>query len=109
MNRPEFNLNLISDLVLRDNFKKIQEFFQAETQWLGFKHNEYTFAAAATHQKIQHFLDTTPKDFILTYKSNSAAVVTIYYNLFDETHLDISCDVACVIRYFVGTYVEGYL
>ncbi len=96
------------DPIDRENMRRIQNEFTSvqiilKGQWKFF---ELTFTGAVTNFKQKHLLMFVPKDVIQTSITGVGAV-TWNYSLFDRTNLDITTTGACVIRAFVGAYLEG--
>lgn len=96
------------DEITRENMRRIQNEFTSEQvilkgQWKFF---ELTFTAAVTNFKQKHLLNFVPKDIIQTSKIGAGSI-TWNYTLFDRTNLDITTSGACVVRAFVGSYLEG--
>ncbi len=96
------------DDIVRENMRRIQEEITANQLILKcqFKFFEITFTAAVTNFKQKHLLGFLPKDIIQTSKTGAGAI-TWNYTLFDKTNLDITTTGACVVRAFVGSYLEG--
>lgn len=97
-----------SDDVVRENFRRIQKEFTGDQvilkgQW---KFVELTFTQAVTNYKIPHGFSFVPKDIIQT-STTGAGFIQWNYDLFDRTNLDVNTSNSCVIRAFVGRYVEG--
>lgn len=96
------------DPVVRENMKRIQKEL-TETQIIlkgQWKFFELTFTGAVTNYKYPHFLNFVPKDIIQTSKTGAGSI-TWNYTLFDFNNLDITTTGACVVRAFVGSYLEG--
>lgn len=96
------------DPIDRENMKRIQNEFTSvqvilKGQWKFF---EITFTGAVTNFKQKHLLDFVPKDIIQTSKTGAGSL-TWNYTLFDRTNLDITTTGACIVRAFVGSYLEG--
>lgn len=97
----------IEDKYIRENFKRITEFFRGDTirkaQWKFF---EIAFFDGATNYRFKHNLGFRPKDFLITGITNSEAV-TFNVDLCDKEYFDITVSGACVVRFFAGTYGEN--
>ena len=96
------------DEITRQNMQRIQKEF-TETQVIlkgEWKFFSITFAGAVTNFKYPHKFTFTPKDVLQT-SVTGAGSVTWNYSLFDKTNLDITTTGACVVRAFIGSYLEG--
>lgn len=96
------------DEITRENMKRLQkEFTQVQVilngQWKFF---EITFTTAVINFKYPHKFDFVPHDIIQTSVKGNGQVIW-NYALFDSTNLDITTTDACVVRAFVGSYLEG--
>jgi hypothetical protein len=100
---PILLLKEIPDLYVRENFKRLKDFFRQESPLLGFKHFELVFDAAVTNYKLRHGLGFVPKDVIQT-SLTGAGVVTWNYSSFDKDSADLTVSGPCTVRFFLGTY-----
>ena len=102
----DFPLISIQDNNVRESLEVLKEllnqfpFLKGKWQFL-----EYSATAAVTNQKIPHQLGFSPKDAILLSKTGSATV-TINYDSFDESNVNVTTTGATRIRFFIGTYRE---
>lgn len=103
---PEFILKDIDDPYIRENFKRLNLFFQKDTLLKGsWKFFELDLKAGS-EQLIAHGLGFKPLDVILTSKIG-AGTPTFEFEKFTATHLCISvASGPCTIRFFVGAYRE---
>lgn len=100
---PKFFEKEISDEYVRENFRKLREFFVRETPFLGFKFFEVEFTAAQTDFQFKHGLGFQPKDVILTSVTEGAAVSFDYDQLSAE-NVVLTVSAACVIRFLAGAF-----
>lgn len=96
------------DEIQRENMKRLQKELTENQlilrgQW---RFLTITFSGAVTNFKYPHKLDFTPHDILQTSLVGAGAL-TWNYALFDRTNLDITTTGACVVRAFVGSYLEG--
>jgi len=96
----------VVDTVIRDNFTSIRNFFDKNSQFIGFSLLEFEVNSAVTNEKIPHSLGFQPKDLVQTSKIGSGTI-TYNYDKFDSTNLDITTTGPCKIRAYVGTHKEG--
>lgn len=103
---PDIILKDIDDQYTRENFFRIQKFFQSFPLFRGeFKHFDLTFKSAVTNQKILHSLGFVPTDLIQTRLLGPGAL-TWEYAAFDDKNLVVTTTGACQVRAFVGAYRE---
>lgn len=103
---PEFIFKDIDDIYIRENFKRLNLFFQKFPLFRGeWKFFERTFDGAVTNEKIAHGLDFKPTDVIQT-SITGAGAITFNYASFDGTNIDVTTTGACTVRFFVGAYKE---
>lgn len=96
------DLGAIADINIKDVFQYLQRMADLNPLFgKGLFVREYIFTGAVTNHKIPHNLAFAPKDVILTSKVGSGNV-TLNYDQFDETNLDITTDGAVTIRLLVG-------
>lgn len=102
--RVELRYQEIEDPTARENFFRLQKFFQAETflkgEWEFF---EIVIPAAVTNYRYKHHLGYSPKDVLVT-STIGASPVTFNYELFDRDFLDITTTGAATVRAFVGRF-----
>lgn len=102
----DFILKDIVDTYVRENFFRLQKFFQKYPFFKAdFKHFEFTFDRALTKQNVQHGLGFRPNDVIQTYISGPGSL-TWEYTSFDDKNLVITTTGACKVRAFIGAYKE---
>lgn len=93
MSLKDLNLSKVLDIVVRDNFKKIDEAQKANplvfTEW---KLIEDTIKGNNSGAKFRHNLKYIPKDAILTSAiwSGTVGVLTIRNDQFDATNIVIT-------------------
>ncbi len=103
---PEFILKDIEDVYIRENFKRLNLFFQKDTLLKGsWTFLELAFASAVTDQMVQHGLGFKPLDVIQT-SIIGAGAATFNYADFTKTHLSVTTTGPCTVRCFVGAYRE---
>ena len=101
-----FYENIVDQLV-RDTFRRVSDFINGQDLLkCDFKFRTYTFDAAVTNLRIPHGLGTIPRDVIVTSVTNDETV-TFHYSDFDASEIEVTATGACVVRYFIGTYVGG--
>lgn len=96
------------DQVARENMKRLQ-FEITDAQKIlkaNWKFFELTFETAVTNFKYPHKLTFTPKDVLQTSLKGTGAL-TWNYEEFDFTNLDITTTGPCVVRAFIGSYLES--
>jgi hypothetical protein len=103
MNIPAFFDREISDEYVADNFRKLKEFFRAETPFLGFSHYEVTLDSAVTDFEFTHNLSFQPQDAFVTFISNDATMV-FKFDQFTKDLVVFSTSAACTVRFFLGSY-----
>ncbi len=105
MSKLSLTLRLIENEYIRENFRKILEFFRNEPGLFGFRLVTITETGAVTNKKIPHGLGFLPQDVIQTQKTG-AGDITWNHDSFDAQYLDITTTGACQVRALVGTYQE---
>lgn len=103
---PQLDLSSIDDPFIRDNFKKLAEYFSAQNQLLDFKFVEMDFTAAVVQQKVAHGLTVIPRD-LLRLEVTGAGKVTFHKGLFDKQFLVVSTNGAAHVRLFAGLYKDS--
>lgn len=98
----------ITDELIRENFKRLQKELTVNQVILKgeWKFFELNFTEAVTNFKYPHKLGFVPKDIIQTSLIAEGALIW-NYELFDSENLDITTTEACVVRAFIGSYLEG--
>lgn len=103
----ELILKDITDPYIRENFKRIIDFFRGDSvrkaQWKFF---EIAFTSGQTNYRYRHGLGFRPKDFLITGVTDSEAV-TFNVDLCDKDYMDMNVSGACTVRFFAGTYREN--
>lgn len=101
-------VNEVSDSILRENMKRLQQELGIDQILLlcGWRFVTLTFTAAVTNFKYPHLLSFVPKDILQT-SLTGAGSLTWNYDLFDRTNLNITTTGACVVRAFIGRYPGG--
>lgn len=103
---PDLILKDIDDVYIRENFKRLNLFFQKETLLkTSFKFFELTFSSAVTNNLVQHGLGFRPLDVIQT-SVIGAGVPTFNFADFTNNVISITTTGPCVIRAFIGAYKE---
>lgn len=99
---PSLIIKEISDQYIRKNFQNLNDYFKNQNQLLDFKFFTQTFTQATDNFKIAHGLKYIPQDIIVTQLVG--ANMTVNFDKFTGTNLDVSVDGPCVVRFFIGTY-----
>lgn len=103
---PDFILKDIVDPWVRENFRRVNEFFQKDAMFRGsWKFIEKEIPQASTNLRITHGLGFKPLDVILTSKIGAGAI-TFNYDLFTPLEIDVTTSGTCTVRFFVGAYRE---
>lgn len=98
----ELILNQVEDVVARENFQRLQDLAKSDPLLGGvWVKRVLTFTAAVTNEKIAHGLTFVPSD-VLVLSKTGAGDITLNYESFDATNLDITTTGACVVRLLVG-------
>jgi hypothetical protein len=97
-----------TDPITRENMLRLQrEITEIQVLLKGeWKFFEITFTAAVTNFKYPHKFNFVPKDILQTSKTGAGSI-TWNYTLFDRTNLNITTSGACVVRAFIGAYLES--
>lgn len=101
--RPVLIISQLKDAQLQQNFRSLQDFFDKELVFTGFKFFTLTFLGAEPHHKFQHNMGFVPQDILLTSKTGSG-VVTFNQDLTDNSTMDLTVTGPCVIRFIAGTF-----
>lgn len=103
---PEFIVKNIKDVYIRENFKRLNLFFQ-NTPFLkaGFTFFELSFKTAVTNEQVLHGLGFLPLDVIQT-SVKGGSTITFNFDKFTDKYLDITTTGACTVRCFIGTYKQ---
>ena len=106
MRRIDLNLERIEDKAVLDVLVQLRDLLEADvsTNFDGLFF-EFDFDGAVTNYKYPHNLGFKPLDVIQT-STIGAGVLTWNYDEFDETELDITTTGACIVRAFIGSYLE---
>lgn len=103
---PDLILKDISDIYIRENFKRLTQFFQKETLLKGsFKFFELTFESTVTGKTVQHGLGFKPLDVIQTSVTGTG-IPTFNYADFNKDSISVTTTGPCVVRAFIGAYKE---
>ncbi len=106
INLPDLILKNIKDQYVRENFKRINLFYQTFSLFkAGWQFFEITNADAYTNKKIPHGLGYKPLDVLQT-STIGTGVLTFNFDKFDDKNLDITTTGACTVRCFIGTYKQ---
>ncbi len=100
---PQLNTQDITDLYVRNNFQALSNYFQKENQFVGFKHLKFSASEASNNVKISHGLGYIPRDIVVSRLTGSGKL-TLNWDLFDTSTLDVSMSGALEARILVGTY-----
>jgi hypothetical protein len=93
----------IEDELVRENFRRIEEFLSKESKLAGFVHMDIAVDRAVTKQKAHHGLGFVPLDVIRTRITGSGDLI-FNYSDFDEKTITFTTDGPVRLRAFVGTY-----
>lgn len=103
---PEFIVKNIKDQYIRENFKRLNLFFQGTPLVkMGLTFFELKFDVAVTNTQVLHGLGFLPLDVIQT-SVKGAGTITFNFDKFTDKYLDITTTGACVVRCFIGTYKQ---
>lgn len=103
---PDLILKNIEDKWTRENFYRIQQFYNNFPLFRGnWKFFELTFDGAVTNKEVLHGLDFEPTDIIQT-SVKGAGILTWDYDLFSRENIVVTTTGACTVRAFVGAYRE---
>lgn len=115
MNITKLLTREIQDEYIRENFKRLNDYFREARNFLGFEHVIITVTQTGVSQKFPHTLGYVPKDVIVT-SAIGPGLVQFNYEDFTKTELDFSVisgtptrDDPTVIRAYIGTHLEGDL
>lgn len=103
--KPNLTLNEIQDEVIRKNFEKLQEYFEAQNQLQDFQFVEISTDTEQTNLKVRHSLGFVPKDVIRT-KVVGAGQITFNHDKFDRETIDVTTTGQVRFRGFIGTYKD---
>lgn len=103
----------INDVWVRENFKRLNDYFRNDRNLLGFEHFIITVTQTGTNQRLPHNLGYQPFDVIVT-SMTGPGVVAFNYALFSKTELDFSVtsgtptkENPTVIRAYIGSHIGG--
>lgn len=102
MPNPSLDTQNISDIYVRNNFSKLNDFFAKQGQVLDFKFMDVTFLAAGT-RKLFHGLGRVPADLI-RLSITGAGIVSFTRADFDKDYLVLSSTGPARVRFFAGAY-----
>lgn len=106
INTPTLILKNITDVYIRENFKRLNLFFQTTALLRpDFKFFEIANADAYTNKKVPHGLGYKPLDVIQTSIIGAGNII-FNFDKFDDKNLDITTTGACTVRCFIGTYKQ---
>lgn len=104
---PEFILKDLDNEYVRENFKRLNLFFQNESILKGsFKFFSLSFNGAVTNELIQHGLGFKPLDVIQTSVTGPGAI-TFNFSAFTKDAVSVTTTGACAVRAFIGAYKEN--
>ena len=107
---PIFAIKEIGDLVMRRNFQELRDYFDKNGQLDGFVLLEFEVTQNQTNFKINHGLNTIPKDVIATrVVAPSAALLVLNHGKFTNEQIDITVSglasgESLKARLFVGNF-----
>lgn len=103
---PELIFKDIDDVYIRENFKRLNKFFQDFPLFRGeWRFFELTFTAAVTDLAVGHGLGFKPTDIIQTSKTG-VGDITFNFDDFTTENISVTTTGACVVRAFIGSYKE---
>lgn len=103
---PELIFKDIDDVYIRENFKRLNLFFQDFPFFRGeWRFFEFTFDGAVTGELLGHGLDFKPTDVIQTAVSDGETV-TFNFDDFTTENISVTTSGACTVRCFIGAYKE---
>lgn len=100
---PELFMSQITDQFIRDNFRKVKDFFRVVALFSNFKRFTFTFAAPMTHQKIPHGLGFLPTDILISSITGKGSV-KFNQDLTDTKNFDVTVTGPCVVRLIAGAF-----
>jgi hypothetical protein len=98
-------LREIDDQVVRENFRRIEEFLNLETKLAGFVHIDVSVSSAVTEKRVAHNLGFKPMDLIRTRITGSGDLTFNYLDFNDRT-ITFSTTGPVRFRAFVGTFKD---
>lgn len=102
LSTPVIHTREIEDQIIRKNFQNLLDYFERESQFVGFKHLTVEISKAETGLKVRHGLDYTPEDVIIS-KQTGPGTVTLDYDKFDSNFIVLDATDAVSLRLYVGT------
>ena len=109
MRRQGVRLNLkdVLDTYIRDNFKKLQEFFDLGTGLEAFQAIEFQVTQATGEFKIRTSLGAVPKDIILSQLiAASGTKLRFHTGLFTAQEIVVSSTGPLRARFLVGSFTN---
>lgn len=103
----------ILDKYIRDNFRKLQDYINADPFAKGvFKFFTFDLASDVTHGyprtlDVAHHLSFTPKDVLQLSVSPDTVTVTWKPDSFTDSTVRVTFSAACTVRAFIGRYEES--
>lgn len=92
---------------LRDNFQRLIDYFTKDAiTRCGFMFIEITASSAVTTADFPHGLGYEPKDMIIM-SITGGATVTVNYDRFTDTYVNLTTSAATTIRALIGRYNNG--
>jgi hypothetical protein len=99
-------VELIEDVNIRESLTWLYEYLiQVPILRGAWRFVETEVRSTGVDEEILHGLTFTPKDVILTNVSNGETV-TFSFEKFNDRAVFLSASGPCVIRFFVGRYIE---
>lgn len=103
--RLELLLQSVKDLVIRDNFERVQSFLNSAKLLKGdWEFFEVDIPAAGT-VAIRHGLKFVPRDILLLHITGDHRLY-FKYQSFDSDNIYIVASGPCVVRFFAGATSE---
>lgn len=104
--KPKLYVNEIKDTFLRENFKRLEEYFRTQNQIGDFHHFEIEFDGPEDNRVVRHPLAYVPRDVIVT-KIVGSGGATFNFKDFTDEEISISSSGKIKIRFYVGSYFAG--
>lgn len=94
----------IKDLQVRENFRRLQDLLRANPLVGGvWALRELNIPGAVTNMRVPHGLTFKPTD-VWTSRQSGAGALTLNWEKFDRTHLDLTTTGAVQVRLLIGRY-----
>lgn len=102
---PTLAIKEVVDIFSRDNFKKLQDFFNTSTGLDLFQPVEFQVNQSLTEYKIKHGLGFVPRDVLVTQLiAGSGVKLTVHHGLSTKDELVVSSSGPLKARLLVGSF-----